>query len=226
MTQKDRQLYTMLIVVIFGLFLIISVGHFRTEQLIKDIVVAERLEGVLKQTVPQIDIERLKLLIDNPGDPYVQELRNSLGAIRNENSMDGLYLVTKTDVEGGKEPWIFLLDSRPPGDPLSIPDRSFMRDVPAYIVEMAHWGHTMVGHGYSTKRGEKIGGFASIGYGHSLEIGPSGEYLSAAVLVAEYDMSQESRFIYQTLYIQCGILFLGALLIFLIGRRILKDLFA
>lgn len=219
MTQKDRQFYATLIVIIFSLFIIVGLGHFRAEQLIKDVFVSDRMNKTLTEATAKIDIERLKLLRENSNDSYAQELRNILEPIRSESDWAGIYIVTKLEDEDVKEPWIFLLDSRSPEDPLAIADRSFMYSVPAITVEKAYWGKIILGQAYDTNSGARIGGFAPLGYGQGYELGPAEEYLAVAVLVVEYDADRANGFIYQTLHTQFGVLILGTAFIFLIWLR-------
>lgn len=213
MTQKDRLFYTVLIVILFSLFIIVGFGHFRMEQLVKDVFVSDRLDATLTDAVAQIDVERLKILRENPDDAYAQELRGKLETIRNDNRWAGMYLLTRIKVDVHKQPWIFLLDSRSPEDPLAKEERSFIHDVPELIVEKAYWGKVLLGQAYNTTNGARIGGFAPIGYGQGFEEGPEGEYLAVAVLVVEYDADTANSFVYQTLHVQCGVLIFGFLII-------------
>ncbi|MCL1918121.1 MAG: hypothetical protein FWG14_07385 [Peptococcaceae bacterium] len=251
MTQRDRQFYTVLIVIIFSFFIIIGLGHFRTAQLMRDILVGEQLQDTLTHiTQSQIDIQRLKLLKEDLQDPYAQELRGKLAGIRAEQGWANIYLVSKFKDDTGRGYWGFLLDSRFPDDPLAKVDAvtqvdtvtsadtatlvdtatsadtiawmdpSFMFDVPEIIVEKAYRGQTTVGEPYTTNTGSKVGGFAPVGYGQSNEDGDDvlGEF-AVAVLCVEYDADTANGFIYKTLYIQCGVLALGAVLIYVVTRK-------
>ena len=225
MTERDRQFYAALTALVFSIFILVGLGHFRMEQMVKDVFVSDKLQNTLTEAIAQIDAERLIRLKNNPGDPYGQELRDMLEIRRTQNGWSGIYLIIKDFAAGGREPWVFLLDSRSPADPLAVAERSFVHDIPLIVVEKAYWGKEILGQGYKTKNGARIAGFAPVGYGLGDEAGPAGENLAVAVLVVEYDAVAANSFIYQTLYVQFGVLIIGMVLIFLVGRQVFKEFF-
>jgi cell division protein FtsB len=221
-TQIERRFYAALIVIIFGLFIIIGLGHYRAEQLMQDVLVPEKLMDTLAEKI-EINIEQLKQLKNHPEDPhvreYARELRNMFEAVCDDYGLAGIYLITEDE---DKRYYVYLLDSRLPDVPLTWEGRPHVldTDVPGIIVEKAyrHAGKHK-GEPLRTEGGARTGRFWPIGYGHNDE-SPD----AVAVLGVEYETDTYNAFIYQTFYIQCGIVLIGAALIYLILRKFIKIL--
>jgi len=212
MTGKDRQIYAIIIVIVFCVFIACGVGNFRAKQLLID-AVGTRLNYALAEIGPQIDLGRLSALSQNPQDPYYEELHAQLQTWRVERGWAGLYLVTKTT--GGK--WVSLLDSRSPGDPGFMPSGQPMRGVPI-VVEKAYRGAVIQGEYYRTPQGARIGNFGPVGP-LSTPVA-EGDYAHVlAVLGVEHDASAATDFLYQTRYVQLGVLGLAALIVLGLARR-------
>lgn len=201
MSPEKKQLYTIIILIVFCLIIITELGNFRAKQLGIDLADTQVKLGI-DRMISDLDKERLQEVINSMDErnSYYNELRQNLMAIRAEHGLADIYLLSKDEEKGQ---WFYIADARAKNDPESVELGEV--DIRLFgALEGIARGKIVEKEYYRTAEGTFISNYQGIEDGKGNII---------AVAGGDYAAKEMAEFLYLTRYVQVGIAFLSLLLI-------------
>ena len=210
MTPERKQLYSIIILIVFCLIIITELGNFRAKQLGIDLADSQVKLGI-DHIIKDLDKERLQEVINSMDEknPYYNEVRQNLMAVRIEHGLADIYLLSKNNKENK---WFYIADARAEDDPQSVE----LGDVDSRLygaLEGIARGKVFEKEYYRTAEGTFVTNYQGIE-------DDKGNII--AVAGGDYAAKEMADFLYLTRYVQVGIILLTLLLIggtVLIHRR-------